>query len=139
MLVNENKLPIANILAIIKQGLGDCFAVYVFGSYADGTMNAESDIDLAVFIRNNKLTSWDWYATKQELELLLKKDVDLIDVFSVSTILQNEIVSKGKALYIKDEEKLNQAIMQIGSAYIDLMEQNKELYEQIFIDKRIYG
>lgn len=127
------------ILTNIQKGLGECFAIYLFGSYADGTENKDSDVDFAVFIRNKKLVALDWYSTKQDLEMLLKKDVHLVDILQVSPILQNEIISKGKALYIKNQEKLNNAIMQIGAAYIDLMEQNKELYEHILKDKKIYG
>lgn len=43
---------IADYIALIQQHFSDIESVYVFGSYAKGHSHADSDIDLAVVLKN---------------------------------------------------------------------------------------
>ncbi len=53
--------------------------VYLFGSVASGTSGADSDIDLLIRFRKGALpTLFDLITTKQELEDLTGKRIDLV-------------------------------------------------------------
>lgn len=59
-------------------------AVYLFGSYARGTANEASDIDLLVDTTGTSLTSlFSLGALYCDLEAALKKEIDLITVSSL--------------------------------------------------------
>ena len=51
----------------------------LFGSYARGTENVESDIDIA-FKTDQKVSSQEKFDLVQELEEIVKKDIDLVKI-----------------------------------------------------------
>ncbi len=79
---------------------------YLFGSYADGTHNENSDIDIAVYLND---TSLDARLSLQHfLEKACKKDIDLVvlntikNIYLLETILCQGIVIKdadSRAMY----------------------------------------
>jgi len=52
-------------------------AAYIFGSYADGTASARSDIDL-IFIRETEKRFFDRYSEFNDLHALFKQAIDLL-------------------------------------------------------------
>lgn len=59
-------------------------AVYLFGSYARGTANENSDIDLLIETRGSRIRSLlDLAALHQELTEILGKEVDLVTARSL--------------------------------------------------------
>ena len=52
-------------------------AAYIFGSYADGTASARSDIDL-IFIRETEKRFFDRYSEFNDLYALFKQAIDLL-------------------------------------------------------------
>ncbi|MFZ5945138.1 MAG: type VII toxin-antitoxin system MntA family adenylyltransferase antitoxin, partial [Bacillota bacterium] len=53
------------------------YVIYVFGSFARGELNKESDIDIA-FLNENALNNYELFLFAQELASLLGRDVDLV-------------------------------------------------------------
>lgn len=84
-------------------------AIYLFGSYAWGSPNEDSDLDLLIVIDKYKkdrlLTMSDGYETLYDLGIC--KDILVYDKEQFSrcskdkTSLCNEIAQKGKMLYAK--------------------------------------
>lgn len=77
--------------------------LYVFGSAATNTMQAESDIDFVVSFRDD-LTPLEHGACfldlKDSLEALLKKEIDLLTYRAIrNPILKDEIDSHKTLLY----------------------------------------
>ena len=95
------------ILDIIKKFILeniDCDAIVLFGSYARGTQNAESDIDIAIK-PNTNISKKQIFYLSQELEEKIKTEVDLINLDDINDSFRYEILINGKTIYCRDELK----------------------------------
>lgn len=54
--------------------------VWLFGSYARGEADDNSDVDVLVDIDHSKPVGWEYYVWRDELVALLKKKVDVVSV-----------------------------------------------------------
>jgi predicted nucleotidyltransferase len=104
-----------HLITAIKQYMPETKLLYLFGSHASGQVNKNSDIDLAVLLpkKTFNVTRWE---IQQKLALEFNVDVDLIDLLSASTVMQNEIIDKGKCLYDASDYK-GAFEMQVMSMY----------------------
>ena len=116
----------------------DCEAIILFGSYARGTQNAESDIDIA-FKANKEITKKDIFYLKQELEDIAKKDIDLINLDNIGDGFRYEILINGKTLYCKDKLKFELYKLEMYREYLDLNESRMSIIERIKKGGTIYG
>ncbi len=91
------------ILATLQTALPSLLAVYLFGSHAQGTADADSDIDLAVLIAG-KLDPLQLWELAQTLAQEVGCEVDLIDLRAASTVMQYQIITTGKRLWEKDAQ-----------------------------------
>ena len=121
----------------IKEKL-DCEAIILFGSFARGTQNNESDIDLA-FKSNTKICQKDIFYLKQELEDIAKRDIDLIDLSNIGDGFRYEILINGKTLYCKDTLKFELYKLDMYRDYLDLNESRMPIIERIKNGGSIYG
>ncbi len=71
--------------------------LYLFGSHATNQATVNSDVDIAVLLSEalSTVTRWE---LQQALALELTIDVDLIDLLSASTVMQNQIINSGVCL-----------------------------------------
>lgn len=83
--------------ALIKY-LSDLELVYLFGSFADNTMTAQSDIDIAVMLAK-PLSSVERFNVAQLIANELNINIDLINLLDCSTVLQKQIIEKGVLLF----------------------------------------
>jgi hypothetical protein len=95
-------------------------AAYLFGSYAVGVANEDSDFDVAVLVENVPNDSIDYRIKKaMELEKILGKDVDFVIINNSSYILTFQIFKEGKIIYEKDADKRAVYQMHFLSRYYD--------------------
>jgi len=87
---------------LLKDFFKNELGVWLFGSFANNTFNENSDIDVAVLFRDEK-SRLDVFKIKEELEFLLKRDVDLIDIKKADTVFQYQIVTTAKKLLTSKE------------------------------------
>jgi predicted nucleotidyltransferase len=115
----------SHLITVCRQHIPEIKLLYLFGSYASNQAQANSDIDLAVLLTKKISTVTRW-EIQQKLALELNIDVDLIDLLSASTVMQNQIVNKGVCLYDTGDYKIAFE-MQVMSMYQHLNEERSSL------------
>jgi len=65
---------------------------YLFGSYAKQTQNSESDVDIAVYIKNEFLTFDTKLKIHHTLEVSLNKEIDLISLNNIKNFALLEAI-----------------------------------------------
>ena len=116
-------------------------AIYLYGSYADSTQHAGSDVDLAILFppelakRYGDLSFSD---LRFSLENKLKTGVDLINIRLVSTVFQKEIVYAGLRIFCADEIDADTFEMLTTSFYCKLNEERRAILDEFFRTKRAY-
>ena len=129
-------------LELVQASLPEVQAVYLFGTFADGTERLESDVDLALLLPHERAkTLGSLYGSDlhQALAQHFGRDVDLINLREVSTVFQNQIVSTGKLLYSADEYARQTFEMYTLSFYQKLNEERAAILEELYRTGEAYG
>ncbi|QKK02173.1 MAG: nucleotidyltransferase domain-containing protein [Pseudomonadota bacterium] len=95
-------------------------AVYLFGSTVDGEQRGDSDIDVAVLLPPEdarRVGSLLMGALHEQLESLLGRSVDLINLREVSTVFQNEIIASGQRIHCAHPDAADEFEMLVMSMY----------------------
>ncbi len=108
----------------------NCNAIILFGSYARGDQRADSDIDIAIK-SNENITKKQLFEMTEKLEQILKKDVDLIDLNTISDSFRYEILMNGKVLYCKDSFQFDLYKLDMFREYLELNESRKAIIENV--------
>ena len=117
----------------------ECKAIVLFGSYARGTQNAESDIDIAIKPKN-KIDKKALYNLSNELSDKLEKDIDLINLDDeISDAFRYEILITGKTVYCEDEFKFQMYKLDMYREYLELNESRQMIINRIKNGGDIYG
>jgi predicted nucleotidyltransferase len=99
--------------------------LYLFGSQANNSATAQSDIDLTLLLPQ-KLDPIQRFDLQEELAIKLGTDVDLVDLLSASTVLQHQIIYKGKLLWGEEAEK-TRFEMQVMAMYQKLNQERADI------------
>jgi predicted nucleotidyltransferase len=111
----------------------DVQAVYLFGTSGSEDERPDSDIDVALLFspataaQTGSLLMSDLW---NELEKLLGKDVDLINLRMVNTVLQKEIVSADRRIYCADAYAADEFEMLVLSYYQKLNEERAGIIKE---------
>lgn len=113
-------------------------AVYLFGSAAKNLMRPKSDIDIAVLFEaelKGKIKRFDiTLSIGMELEDIIGRPVDVVDIAEASPILQHQILKTGKLLV--ENNRLARINFEVNSRrqYFDLLPlykaRNKNILQQ---------
>lgn len=131
----EKKLE--KLIIFLKEKL-DCEAIVLFGSYARGTQNEESDIDIA-FKTDKNINAQEQFEIVQELEEILKKDVDLVNLDNITDVFRYEILMNGNTIYCRDSFKFDMYKLDMYREYLELNESRKSIIERVKNGGTIYG
>ena len=115
-------------------------AVYLFGSYGTEYERPDSDVDIALLFDVHQagiIKDLLFSECSMALAAALKKDVDLINLRRVNTVLQHEIVQGGRVILIQDEYAKDLFEMLVLSAYQKLNEERAEILQEIQRSGRI--
>jgi predicted nucleotidyltransferase len=129
--------------AIVKTVLSyypEVEAIYLFGSYLTPDQQQDSDVDLAVLFPHEKAKLFKYLAMsdcRHALEKILKSTVDLINLRTVNTVFQNEIIHQGRIIYQQNEYVVDEFEMQVISSYQKLNEERAGILEDILESGRI--
>jgi len=118
----------------------DVEAIYLFGSYLTPDQQQGSDVDVAVLFSHEKARLLKGFAMsdcREALEEALKRTVDLINIRTVNTVFQNEIIQQGRIIYQQHERVVDEFEMLTLSFYQKLNEERAGILEDILETGRI--
>ncbi|WKN40634.1 type VII toxin-antitoxin system MntA family adenylyltransferase antitoxin [Tunicatimonas pelagia] len=118
--------------------LPNTWAIYLFGSYAQQQVTAESDIDIAV-LGSQQLKPVHRREIIQQLAKLLGREVDLVDLQQASTVVQFQVVSTGERIYCHNENEMAWWKLKVYQLYLTLNDDRKPILEEIKRTRTIYG
>ena len=106
----------------------ECDFIYIFGSYAKGEQNNDSDVDIAFYslIRHD---SYDIFLLAQEISLQLGKEVDLIQINFSTTVFQKEVIKNSILIYEKNKIQREKFENLVLKKYLKLNEERKEIID----------
>lgn len=125
------------IVKIILNNL-KCEAIVLFGSFARGTQNAESDIDIAIKVKE-KIDKKEIYKLSNILADKLNKEIDLINLDEIGDTFRYEILINGKTLYCKDELQFELYKLDMYREFLELNESRQEIINNIKKGGDVYG
>lgn len=131
-------MPFEKVIQLMREAVPELLAVYRFGSQAQGAARSESDVDLA-FLALRAVSPKAGLALREELSLLLSRDVDLIDLRVASTVLRMQVISTGQCLFSADDRKREQFETMVYSSYARLNEERREILNDIRARGRVYA
>ncbi len=125
------------IIDMLKKEIPKLQALYIFGSYADGTATNTSDIDIA-YLTTEALTSTQRWDISQKLAILLSRDIDLIELTETNIIFRYQILSTGTRIYgegynVESFETL------AYSFYLRFQEERKPIVDEILKNRSVFG
>ncbi|MDQ6970171.1 MAG: nucleotidyltransferase domain-containing protein [Mariprofundus sp.] len=114
-------------------------AIYLFGSWATVDEKASSDIDIALLFpvqEARKLSGLYTTPLHQALEKLFSKNIDLINLRQVSTVLQKEVISAEQRIYCADNNAADEFEMLTISYYQKLNEERADILQSFYASGR---
>ena len=104
--------------------------IYLFGSYASCYANEKSDVDIAI-LQEERIPVELKCELALELSLLLRKDIDLVELRYVNTLFQAEIIETSKRIATFDEKACDLYENYILCQAMDFREFRKPLIQEI--------
>jgi len=126
------------ITDLIQDRIEDPIAIYLFGSRATDAVHEASDFDIAV-LPTEPIPAFVRWDLQQELAIILRSDVDLVDLRSASTVMRFQVVATGELLYSSDSTEVATFEMVTLSMYTRFNEERREILEQVKREGRVYG
>ncbi|MDA7661738.1 nucleotidyltransferase domain-containing protein [Verrucomicrobia bacterium] len=129
---------ITQIAQTIHTQLPDIWSIYVYGSQASNKALPESDLDVAV-LGPEKISCLKLSETAQSTGILFQTQIDLVDLRSVPTDLQAQIVFKGKRTLLAEFNQVEIFEDFIFSSYARLNEERRFILADIQQRGSIYA
>ena len=113
-------------------------AIVLFGSYARKTENITSDIDIAIKL-DREFSKKEKFELQLQLEELVNKDVDLLNLDELDDGIKYEVLINGKVLYAKNEFNFELYKLDMYREYLELNESRAEIINNLKNGDGIYG
>jgi len=100
MLTKKIDIELIEMLTTFFSDRQELLFVWLFGSYANGHNNCYSDIDIAVYLKDNVLLNdVDWYlGLKADIMELANKEIDLILLNNAKPLIKHAANMQKKVL-----------------------------------------
>ena len=108
----------------------ECEAIVLFGSYARGTQNNKSDIDIAIKPKKD-LSKKEQFYLAQEISNTINIEVDLINLNNIGDGFRYEILISGLTIYCEDELKFELYKLDMYREYLELNESRKAIIDRM--------
>ena len=110
--------------------------IIVYGSLAENRISPGSDVDIAIGC-NSELSIEQLLNINTELQILLRRNIDLVDISKAEGLIHYKIMTKGIRLKGSDRELTNHMIKALDFR-TDLMPQLMEMQRKR-IERTAYG
>ncbi|RME13509.1 MAG: nucleotidyltransferase domain-containing protein [Ardenticatenia bacterium] len=121
----------------IRQELHTFFAqqeaitlAYLFGSFAEGRAHVASDVDIAILCET-PLTFHQYDALQTQIQLIVKRPVDLVLLDNVPLDFQYAVLASGQCLYERDRATRVEYEAKVAGLYQDALVMLKHLHQDI--------
>jgi predicted nucleotidyltransferase len=105
--------------------------LWLYGSEAQGTAKPESDVDLAALFRRRP-EPLEVFDARTDLEEILHRDVDLVDLDQTSPILGMQVLKHGRLLADRNPSRRHIAFGRILGLYEDVKILRREGEKELF-------
>lgn len=106
--------------------------IYLFGSRADGSYQENSDYDIGILLPYDlKISGLERFESATDLAAQLGQDVDLLDLRSLYTDVQYEVITNGKRIFCEDEYACDTFEMIVISQFQRHKESIKSIVEDV--------
>jgi len=126
------------LIQFLRQAIPDLIALYRFGSHVKGNTRQDSDIDLAV-LTGDPIPALRRFELAQELAAHLHRDVDLVDLRTVSTVMRMQVISTGECLDSPNGPAHREFEMYVYADYARLNEERRDILKRVRASGVIYG
>lgn len=138
----ERNLTTENLVEVLKDFFSkeeEVLFCYLFGSFACQNFNSKSDVDVAVFLDEEK--NKDFFKTRlgliANLSKLLKKEADVIVLNDVSSVFFKYVILKeGKLIFARDAEEMINFELKATRDYYDFLPFS-EAYNKAYIERNL--
>jgi len=113
------------------------YLVILFGSAAKHQMRDDSDVDVA-YLSDVGINPYQQFLLAERLAGLLKRDVHLLDLKKVSTVLQAQVVGKGKIILDQEPLRRQEYFILVLKKYARLNEEREPVLARIKERGRVY-
>jgi len=110
--------------------------LWLYGSEALGTARAGSDVDLAALFRRRP-EPLEVFDARTDLEEILHREVDLVDLDQTSPILGMQVLKHGRLLVDRNPGRRHIAFGRILGLYEDVKILQREVEKGLF--RRLHG
>lgn len=127
-----NQLPVDHIIALLNEQIPSLQGIYVYGSFASGDITSSSDVDLGLLlspVQAKKISLSNMLDLQVELEDLLGRSVDLVNMRTASTVLQFEIVNTGTRIFAQDSFEVDLYELLVISLFQKLVAERRDIVE----------
>jgi uncharacterized protein len=109
----------------------------VYGSAARGMMRRESDVDVAVLFEkplgvNDRLALWE------RLTAATRREIDLVDLYSLGGEILHQVLTKGRVVVKNDEQAYYRLLQRMVYNAEDFMPQVRQVLRQR-VERFAYG
>lgn len=116
------------------------YLIIVFGSAANERMRPDSDIDVAYMSdQGRNAGEHERFVLAQEMAGILDRDVHLVDLRQASTVLQAQVVSRGKVILDREPLRRQEFFLRVLKEYARLNEERAPILEKIKERGTIYA
>lgn len=122
----------------LRTSVPDVIAIYLFGSFARGDSNRESDVDLAV-LAARPIDSNLRFELEGRLEEKLRQSVDLVDLRRASAVFRVQILKDATLLVDGDPGRRAEFECFALSNYARLNEERAGILEDVRRSGRVHG
>ncbi|WP_408955118.1 type VII toxin-antitoxin system MntA family adenylyltransferase antitoxin [Natroniella sp. ANB-PHB2] len=115
----------------------DVKLIYLFGSILTSNFTDESDIDIAIFVE--ELAFEQRMDMMSDLEGLVDRKVDLVNLTEVDVNFATEIIVNGESIYAVKQGFKEEYEMKVLAKYLTLEEDRRIVIEEIYKRGSVYG
>ena len=143
-MVNETRPSVDEqaIVAVVRDHFPNVEAIYLFGSLADGSQTPQSDLDIALLLPPDEFKALAsnllLHPLHGHLCALAGREVDLLNLRRLNTVLQKEVVMNGRRIDCADRQMADEFEIGVISRYCKLNEERAEILAQFARTNRAY-